>query len=203
MRDRRVPVPLLPAGAEQVRGGNSVGRRWSMRSLRWFQVVGLCGMIAGCVILVSAASGAAQVQTPAQANFTVPCNLPPAQPGEPVPGVQPSGVAVPCPLLDIARYLPGGAQVDPDVVLTNNTIDQDFVTQQQRLAAAQDFASQTQALGGAMIYDKHLSVSDNAACATCLIPYSRFKGGSSLFNATNSAQPGSVPITNSNGTVAQ
>ena len=54
----------------------------------------------------------------------------------------------------------------------------------------------TQALGKALIYDQSLSVNNNLACATCHIPYSGFTGGSSFFNATTSADPGSVPITN-------
>jgi hypothetical protein len=41
---------------------------------------------------------------------------------------------------------------------------------------------------------------NNLACATCHIPYAGFTGGSSFFNATTSALPGSVPITNA-GTI--
>jgi cytochrome c peroxidase len=54
----------------------------------------------------------------------------------------------------------------------------------------------TQQLGKALIYDQTLSVNKNLACATCHIPYSGFTGGSSFFNGTTSAYPGSVPITN-------
>ena len=57
----------------------------------------------------------------------------------------------------------------------------------------------TQALGKALIYDESLSVNNNLACATCHTPYSGFTGGSSFFNATTSADPGSVPITNAGG----
>src|ERR1700737_915751 len=74
--------------------------------------------------------------------YNVPCLLPPPPPGQPHPGVQASGVAIPCPMLDIARFLPIGPQPDPDVVFENQLIDQQFVTEKQRLAAAQDFAIQ-------------------------------------------------------------
>jgi cytochrome c peroxidase len=51
----------------------------------------------------------------------------------------------------------------------------------------------------ALIYDQNLSVNNNLACATCHIPYAGFTGGSSFFNATTSALPGSVLITNAGG----
>ena len=63
-------------------------------------------------------------------------------------------------------------------------------------------AQVTQALGKALIYDSTLSVNKNLACATCHADYSGFTGASSFFNGTTSADPGSVPITNSNGTTS-
>src|SRR5690349_13003954 len=87
-------------------------------------------VLVASVLLVLVASGTGQGQPSSASaggagpNVTVPCLLPLPGNGVPNPGVQPSGVAVPCPLLDIARFLPGGAQVDPDVLLTNAVIDQ-------------------------------------------------------------------------------
>src|SRR3982074_3299651 len=67
----------------------------------------------------------------------------------------------------------------------------------EQLATATPGTSRaTQLLGKALIYDQSLSVNNNLACATCHMPYSGFTGGSSFFNGTTSADPGSVPITN-------
>ncbi len=180
-----------------------------MPKLKSIGVSLVCAALLASVLLTTSASGQSQNQIPVDqpaattaADVTVPCLLPLPQPGTPHPGVQPSGVAIPCPLLDIARFLPGVAQEDPDVAFDNAFIDQQFLISQQQLAAAKDIAHETESLGRAMIYDKHLSVNNNAACATCHVPYAGYKGGSSLFNGTTSAQPGSVPITNSHATLA-
>jgi cytochrome c peroxidase len=101
------------------------------------------------------------------------------------------------------QYLPGGAHEDIDVAtLQIPTIQTNFTQALNQLATATSGASGfgpaqvTQALGKALIYDQSLSVNNNLACATCHEPYSGFTGGSSFFNATTSADPGSVPITN-------
>jgi len=113
-------------------------------------------------------------------------------------GVQAGGVAIPVPVLNIAQYLPGGAHVDIDVFTRLiPSINDNFNTALHQLETAAPGSSQfTQALGKALIYDQTLSVKNNLACATCHIPYAGFTGGSSFFNATTSALPGSVQITN-------
>src|SRR6201993_2263301 len=120
----------------------------------------------------------------------------------PAPGVQPGGVAIPIPVLNMAQYLPGGAHEDIDVAARLiPSIEMNFQQALNQLVTAAPGSSQfTRALGKALIYDQSLSVNNNLACATCHIPYAGFTGGSSFFNATTSALPGSVPITNANGT---
>src|SRR5580704_14156112 len=122
--------------------------------------------------------------------FASPSPSPPA-------GVQPGGVAVPVPVLNMAQYLPGGAHEDIDVAfLLLPTIQMEFNQALNQLATATSgapgfgLAQVTQALGKALIYDQSLSVNNNLACATCHEPYSGFTGGSSFFNATTSADPG-------------
>src|SRR6202166_3217190 len=124
----------------------------------------------------------------------------------PAPGVQPGGVAIPIPVLNMLQFLPGGAHEDIDIAtLQTPTIRMEFTQALNQLqtatsgAAGFGLAQVTQALGKALIYDQTLSVNNNLACATCHEPYSVFTGGSSFFNATTSADPGSVPITNANG----
>src|SRR6266481_4266289 len=116
----------------------------------------------------------------------------------PAAGVQVGGVAIPVPVLNMAQYLPGGAHEDIDVAfLLLPTIQANFNEALNQLDTAAPGSSQfTQALGKALIYDQSLSVNNNLACATCHIDYSGFTGGSSFFDATTSALPGSVPITN-------
>ncbi len=83
---------------------------------------------------------------------------------------------------------------------SSQTIQMEFNQALNQLTTAAPGSSQfTQALGKALIYDQSLSVNNNLACATCHVPYSGFTGGSSFFNATTSADPGSVPITNAGG----
>jgi cytochrome c peroxidase len=124
----------------------------------------------------------------------------------PAPGVQLGDVAIPVPVLNMLQYLPGGAHEDIDIAtLQTPTIQANFTQALNQLATATSGASGfgpaqvTQALGKALIYDQSLSVNNNLACATCHEPYSGFTGGSSFFNATTSADPGSVAITNAGG----
>jgi cytochrome c peroxidase len=149
----------------------------------------LLGLSIACLITF------AQSPTPVQNSFATPT---PNLAASPPPGVQASGVAVPVPVLNMARYLQGGAHEDPDVILLLEDIQKNFNQALDQLAAANPGSSQvTQALGKALIYDKSLSVNKNLACATCHVGYSGFTGASSFFNGTTSAAPGSVPITNS------
>ena len=118
----------------------------------------------------------------------------------PPPGVNGFGVAIPVAVLNIAQYLPGGTNEDPDVVFLIQRIQENYTNALEQLATAPPGSSKfTQALGKALIYDQKLSVNNNLACATCHIDYSGFTGGSSFFNGTTSADPGSVPITNAAG----
>lgn len=118
----------------------------------------------------------------------------------PPPGVNGFGVSIPVPVLNIAQYLPGGANEDTDVVFLIQRIETNYNQALQQLATVPPGSSKfTQALGKALIYDQSLSVNKNLACATCHIDYSGFTGGSSFFNGTTSADPGSVPITNAGG----
>ncbi|HXI68812.1 MAG TPA: cytochrome c peroxidase [Verrucomicrobiae bacterium] len=118
----------------------------------------------------------------------------------PPPGVNGFGVAIPVPVLNMAQYLPGGTNEDPDVVFLIQRIQENYTNALEQLAAAPPGSSKfTQALGKVLIYDQKLSVNNNVACATCHIDYSGFTGASSFFNGTTSADPGSVPITNAGG----
>jgi hypothetical protein len=162
----------------------------------------------GAVLGVSIACSTAFAQspTPIPNSFPTPTPNPTASPP---PGVQPGGVAIPVPVLNMAQYLPGGAHEDTDLeFLLLPTIQSEYMQALNQLAVATSGApgfgpaQVTQALGKALIYDQSLSVNNNLACATCHAPYSGFTGGSSFFNATTSADPGSVPITNSNGTTS-
>jgi cytochrome c peroxidase len=143
--------------------------------------------------------------TPVPKSFPIPTPNPNpfASPSpSPPPGVQKGDVAIPVPVLNMAQYLPGGAHEDIDVAfLLLPSIEMNFNQALNQLVTAAPGSSQfTRALGKALIYDQSLSVNNNLACATCHIPYAGFTGGSSFFNATTSALPGSVPITNAGGT---
>jgi hypothetical protein len=155
----------------------------------------VCGALLGA--LIAGSTPFAQSPTPVPKSFSTPTPNPTASPS---PGVQPSGVALPVPVLEMAQYLPGGAHVDTDVILLNQDIQMDYNQALDQLATATPGSSQvTQALGKALIYDKSLSVNKNLACATCHVDYSGFTGASSFFNGTTSADPGSVPIANADG----
>src|SRR5258706_4005788 len=99
---------------------------------------------------------------------------------------------------DIASYLPGGSQEDPDVRRVNAEIDGMFSNALMQATASPpaDQYHQRQLLATLLIFDKTLSVNKNLACTTCHDPAAGFTGGSSLFNQTVVAQPGSVAITN-------
>ena len=159
----------------------------------------ICGAALGTSIVCSTVFAQnptpCPVVTPAPQSFATPTPNPSASPP---PGVQAGGVAVPVPVLNIAQYLPGGAKEDTDIqFLLLPTILQEFNQAMTQLETATPGTAQvTRALGKALIYDQNLSVNNNLACATCHIPYAGFTGGSSFFNATTSADPGSVPITN-------
>jgi cytochrome c peroxidase len=155
----------------------------------------VCGAVLGASLVGSTALG--QSPTPVPQSVPTPTPNPAASPP---PGVSAGGVAIPVPVLNIAQYIPGGANVDTDVIFLLQDIGMNFTQSLNQLATATPGSSQvTQALGKALIYDSSLSVNQNLACATCHADYSAFTGASSFFNGTTSAQPGSVPITNAGG----
>jgi cytochrome c peroxidase len=168
----------------------------------------ICAAVLGTSIVCSTAFAQSlnAGPTPIPHSFPTPTPnpIPFASPSpSPAPGVQKGGVAIPIPVLNMLQYLPGGAHEDIDIAtLQTPTIQTNFTQALNQLATATSGASGfglaqvTQALGKALIYDQSLSVNNNLACATCHEPYSGFTGGSSFFNATTSADPGSVPITN-------
>jgi cytochrome c peroxidase len=174
----------------------------------------LCGAVLGTSIVCSTAFAQSlnpnptppptPGPTPAPNSFATPTPNPNpfASPSpSPAPGVQKGDVAVPVPVLNMAQFLPGGAHEDIDIATRLlPAIQMEFNQALNQLVTAAPGSSQfTQALGKALIYDQTLSVNNNLACATCHIPYAGFTGGSSFFNATTSALPGSVPITNAAG----
>ncbi|MDB4965824.1 MAG: putative methylamine utilization protein MauG [Myxococcales bacterium] len=106
-----------------------------------------------------------------------------------------------CQQVNIGSILPGGANIDPDVVQINASISatEAAALAQATTSASLDFYHQITLLGKIEIYDVNLSVNKNVACATCHVPDAGFTGGSSFINQTIVAQPGSVAITNATG----
>jgi cytochrome c peroxidase len=101
-------------------------------------------------------------------------------------------------LVNIASLLPGGAHEDPDVVTAAAfiTLTEQIALQEVAQASSLDQYHQITLLGKAEIYDVNLSPLKNTACATCHVPYTGFRGSTSILNATTAAQPGGIPITN-------
>jgi cytochrome c peroxidase len=99
--------------------------------------------------------------------------------------------------VNIASLLPGGAHEDPDVATAAAfiTLTESSLLQQVDQASSLDLYHQITLLGKTEIYDVNLSPFKNIACATCHVPYTGFRGSSSVFNATTAAQPGGVAIT--------
>lgn len=100
--------------------------------------------------------------------------------------------------VDIASLLPGGANVDPDVVAANNFIDTTESELIQQVSSSRDLDQYRQItlLGKLAIFDKTLSPTKNIACETCHTHYTGFTGASNIFNATIAAQPGAIGVTN-------
>ncbi len=100
--------------------------------------------------------------------------------------------------VNIASLLPGGAHEDPDVVTAAAfiTLTEQTALQQVEQASSLDLYHQITLLGKTEIYDVNLSPLKNIACATCHVPYTGFRGSTSILNATTAAQPGGIPITN-------
>ena len=96
--------------------------------------------------------------------------------------------------VNVASLLPGGAHEDPDVVtgVAFITLTEQSLLQQVADASSLDQYHQITLLGKTEIYDTNLSPFKNIACATCHVPYTGFRGQSSVFNATTASQPGGV-----------
>jgi cytochrome c peroxidase len=100
--------------------------------------------------------------------------------------------------VDAASLLPGGAHEDPEVATAASfiTLTESTLLQQIAEASALDQYHQITLLGKTEIYDVTLSPFNNIACATCHVPYTGFRGSTSIFNATTASQPGGVAVTN-------
>ncbi len=100
--------------------------------------------------------------------------------------------------INVASLLPGGAHEDSDVAAANSfiTLTEEEALQQVAQASSLDLYHQIALLGKTEIYDVNLSPAENIACATCHIPYTGFRGATSIFNATTASQPGGTAITN-------
>ena len=109
---------------------------------------------------------------------------------------------VPCSSqIDISATFVGGAHEDPDVARMSAEIDKTFNSALQQLQSSfpGDSYQRMQLLGKLELFDKTLSVNKNIACTSCHVPEAGYASGVSLYNKTIVAQPGSVPITNAQG----
>ena len=91
----------------------------------------------------------------------------------------------------------GGAMLSPpalqEIVRVEAEIDRIEAQAVDRLAAPPDNqVQQIELLGKLLLYDKHLSVNRNQACAFCHMPETGFTGPVSELNRTTGAYPGSV-----------
>jgi cytochrome c peroxidase len=100
--------------------------------------------------------------------------------------------------VNVASLLPGGANEDSDVATAGAfiTLTEQTLLQQVADSASLDLYHQIVLLGKTEIYDVNLSPAEDIACATCHVPYTGFRGASSIFNATTASQPGGTAITN-------
>jgi cytochrome c peroxidase len=100
--------------------------------------------------------------------------------------------------VNVASLLPGGAHEDSDVATAAAfiTLTESNLLQEVAQASALDQYHMITLLGETEIYDVNLSPLKDIACATCHVPYTGFRGSTSIFNATTSSQPGGTPITN-------
>ncbi len=100
--------------------------------------------------------------------------------------------------VNVASLLPGGAHEDSDVAAAGAfiTLTESTLLQQVEQASSLDQYHMITLLGETEIYDVNLSPAKDIACATCHVPYTGFRGSSSIFNATTSSQPGGTAITN-------
>jgi cytochrome c peroxidase len=101
--------------------------------------------------------------------------------------------------VNVASLLPGGAHEDPDIATGAAfvTLTEQELLQQVADSASLDLYHQITLLGKTEIYDVNLSPAENIACATCHVPYTGFRGQSSVINATTASQPGGTAVTNS------
>jgi cytochrome c peroxidase len=100
--------------------------------------------------------------------------------------------------VNVASLLPGGAHEDSDVATAASfiTLTESNLLQEVAQSSSLDQYHMITLLGKTEIYDVNLSPLKDIACATCHVPYTGFRGSTSIFNATTASQPGGVPITN-------
>jgi cytochrome c peroxidase len=100
--------------------------------------------------------------------------------------------------VNVASLLPGGTNEDPDVAIgvAFITLTEQTLLQQVADSSSLDLYHKITLLGKTEIYDTNLSPFKNIACATCHVPYTGFRGQSSVFNATTASQPGGTAVTN-------
>jgi cytochrome c peroxidase len=100
--------------------------------------------------------------------------------------------------VNVASLLPGGANEDSDVATAVSfiTLTEQTLLQQVADSSSLDLYHQIVLLGKTEIYDVNLSPAEDIACATCHVPYTGFRGSSSIFNATTSSQAGGTAVTN-------
>ncbi len=114
-------------------------------------------------------------------------------------------VHIPCAALAIVTALSLGSALAQDasvslspaalreIAQVEAEIDRIEAQALERLSAPPDNqVQQIELLGKAMLYDKHLSVNRNEACAFCYMPRTGFTGPVSELNATTGSYPGSV-----------
>lgn len=100
--------------------------------------------------------------------------------------------------VNVASLLPGGAHEDPDVAAAGAfiTLTEQTLLQEVEDSSSLDLYHKIALLGKTEIYDVNLSPAKNIACATCHVPYTGFRGATSIFNATTASQPGGTAVTN-------
>lgn len=150
-----------------------------MRRKLFFAVLAILAIVPGALIVTQTVS--------ADLNHRPP-------PPPPTAPVDPCSSSV-----DIASLLPGGGNVDPDVAATVAEAAANFAAALAQVPSADDLSSQLQVLGKLALNDQSLSVDNNLACTFCHRPSAGFTNGSSFFNQTIVASPGSVHITNATG----
>ena len=107
------------------------------------------------------------------------------------------GAVIAAPGVDVVSAQEAGTTLTPaalaEIARVEAEIDRIEARTLERLAAPPDNqVQQIELLGKLMLYDKHLSVNRNEACAFCHMPETGFTGPVSELNRTTGSYPGSV-----------